>query len=1435
MKNKLYKLISLFLSVVLLVSACVCRVIVSAETEPKTGSYYVMSTGYANTSTAGDGRTEQTPAETVEKVLETIKADGLKAGDTAIVYILQNTDNGSDATTYDTTQLIGTYTDENGESWTNRTPKHNMTAWCDAGSVQMSYDYTLVLRSPEGQNNALTFSSYIGNNAIFYVGGPTIFENVTLVATRTECDRPITIGENDVVFGEETAFGVIRASYTSKGVAWERKIVKLNLPIQFGSAASSFGGANVTINAAYDITQASHKNANRNLYISSNKGHVISFSEDVNIVINNGAANVPIKWGNNGAAKTTTFAKNLNINVKSAESVTNSVVTTPGAVTANAVQIISAVDFDMSAVTNLTATNGIWNLKNTTGNPDLLTFAKDENGDTIAGKYIVDAAFTATATDESGKTYYSVDGILDLSKVPGTYTLTATKAPVNKNYYVMSTGYANDGVAGDGRSEKTPAATVADVIPYIIEDGLVAGDTANVYILQDPDGVAAKPDELPEDNLLKHNITSWAKSGGNLPAHSFTLVIKSPEDQHNYLASGSYLGKNASFGFGGPTIIDNVTLVLPRSYFDGNLYYNGNDVTITKNAKTAYINYGSPEGALKWTGAISSNDIPMSLSNADVSSKMSLALNHAATFSVVSSTEKRYLYIASRVSAATFAEDVNITINHPEAQHIFSWGALSADVAATFSKSLSINIKDAKKITNRLGTGTVTIKNGLQILYPSDVEFDMSAITNLTADKKWILSSDAPTEDAISFVTDKETGDTVVGKYAIDEQYTVVAADKDGEIVAVSDDGLLDLSQIPGTYELRFVEQFDNDGTTLKVYEPGEIDLATVSHDEIEGKIFIGWAFSDGTYPKQVDTYKFGDVLTAQYIDYATSDFVMEQTEVRDDKECDPSLRFVFNEKKGFPNITERGILWLTINKSYAAELYIDTPTVVYHTMEGEWVPDVTGGTPYNVKVNNILEESEEDIKYTLCLTDIDAENYDTYYVVRGYIKYADNNGVAGLFYGHQAQSSLYKTAAEAENQTETEKAIVDYVEGDRITNYWLASGLTADGEITESTTKQYMDVGCCCTDKDECDHKVFTLKDGLYVRDITINTGLNTEKTTIGFISDTHFSGVDDVDIKSNSAAMNSFRNRGDMKKSLDYYPRVGLMRFMSICDKGVTGGDSIDYLSNRTVLASSRYIAQQSVYNRTVKYVQDDGTAIKGVGGSINMVLGNHDPKQGSTFTQSEAYEWISKYWPNDLYYHSEIMLDKDGNDNIMMIYIDNNYNKYWESQIAPLTRDLTYARQNNVPVLIFQHIPLQTRNANEYAYKEGPGEWYNPSAIAPQDDSYYTIDENGTYIINQGVNKGKSVALVDYATGSGKTGYGKDEATTIVYNLIRSHADVIKGVFAGHVHASTNTQIIGLDIGDNPLTTEFAVGEAESEYTIPQYTNFSGRLTATRITVK
>ena len=75
--------------------------------------------------------------------------------------------------------------------------------------------------------------------------------------------------------------------------------------------------------------------------------------------------------------------------------------------------------------------------------------------------------------------------MLDLSDVPGAYTVTFKRGAIKKDYYVRSPGWEDldDGVWDKGLGTKeSPAATVKDVIDIIDADGLVAGDTATVYI-----------------------------------------------------------------------------------------------------------------------------------------------------------------------------------------------------------------------------------------------------------------------------------------------------------------------------------------------------------------------------------------------------------------------------------------------------------------------------------------------------------------------------------------------------------------------------------------------------------------------------------------------------------------------------------------------------------------------------------------------------------------------------------------------------------------------------------------------------------------------------------------------------------------------------------------------------------------------------------------
>lgn len=725
-----------------------------------------------------------------------------------------------------------------------------------------------------------------------------------------------------------------------------------------------------------------------------------------------------------------------------------------------------------------------------------------------------------------------------------------------------------------------------------------------------------------------------------------------------------------------------------------------------------------------------------------------------------------------------------------------------------------------------------------------------------------LLENTSNDSDMISFVTD-ENGDTVAGKYAIAEGVVAVAADADGNVVAVSDDGVLNLSEIPGTYEIRFVEQFDNDGSTITVYEAGEIDLSAVSHDEIDGKVFIGWADKDGNYPAQVNTYAYGDVLYAQYIDYTTADFTVEMTEMRDDSTEDtaaPSLRYVFSENKGLPNVAYRGILMLPITESYGAELYVDEPIVRIWSFDSEakdnnFTPGTTGATPNSIEVKNILEETEDTLKYTLCLTGLSEAEYDEYYAVRGYIKYQDNNGIDSIFYAEQDLTSLYKTVAEADRDTMTDSekatadAIIEYVEVDRVAEYWTSHGLTEEGYVTENTETQYVDMGCGCFGKEGCTHHLMNIvnENGSFgLRDIFIDTGIEGfEETQIGFITDTHWSYVNKTDIETNHVALSSYRGRGDFRKHTGYYVDRGMMEFASMFGKTVHTGDMMDYFSNGALRLVERLYSKQSVLNRNIRTIVNAGSSVAAIGGSMSATLGNHDPKSLSSndikgltepLSVAKLHVIIGEKWPNDTTYSSEILLDSEGNQQILNIYLDNSETgAYTEAQYEHLKVDLDYARAqkeagNELAIFVYQHRPMLTMNPNETEWKYLSG-YYNSRLTVPQDNSYYNISEDGTYTVRSDIEAvakvaGKVPNVVDMTNHSGWSGYGVDPTANDAYNLIRQNADIITAVFCGHIHTNAESTIMGLT----------ADGETTDEYTIPQYTGYlAGYGTVSRIIVK
>lgn len=258
---------------------------------------------------------------------------------------------------------------------------------------------------------------------------------------------------------------------------------------------------------------------------------------------------------------------------------------------------------------------------------------------------------------------------------------------------------------------------------------------------------------------------------------------------------------------------------------------------------------------------------------------------------------------------------------------------------------------------------------------------------------------------------------------------------------------------------------------------------------------------------------------------------------------------------------------------------------------------------------------------------------------------------------------------------------------------------------------------------------------------------------------SDLHFNAVNEED-KSNPTIMALYEGR-DFNKGNTYNTPVieKSLEFGKLFDRTVITGDIMDFYSFGCMDMLKSVI--------TDKY-------------DVLMTLGNHETAEimpsingghKEKYTYEAKYDNLSKnYWPNDIYLHSEIVPDKDGNEKVMLLLLDNSLNKYLfsEEQFEELGRCIETAREKQIPILIFQHISISTNWGDEKGN----------DLVDPYDIINNPNGVNSNY--------GKSSDLIG---GSLNT----DEMSQKVYNLIITNGDIIKGVFCGHNHNNIYTEIM------------------------------------------
>jgi len=1110
-----------------------------------------------------------------------------------------------------------------------------------------------------------------------------------------------------------------------------------------------------------------------------------------------------------------------------------------------------------------------------------IDFVEGETGKfKVAGNCVVNAVNVA---DES--LVYNVgegEGVLNLAGLPGEYNLEFTVfADKVYDYYVKAGG------TGDGSSVDAPAPDVATAIKTMNTRRLVKGEVATIHVMQDITAIEAT-------SATSHNLVVW----GETVAHEATVIIKAYENntytgtvKDTIISTSTSLGSNEAIVLGGPTEFEDVLLLFPYGSSVGirmPFNFNGESGKLSADTKFAYFSGVNSASYSSWSQANIPADLttimtyvsmfPIYTSNASEGQ----VFNDPARIEVkvpYSSTHDNCAILVVGEGAGRFKEDMTLVLDLLNSYNPRIRLGLNSG-GTVFEKNLNVKLKTGTYV-GFSDNQPIYVNGGVHYILSTGVSFHTNnPYNNLNtrifkegteeqADM-WLLKVDPGVIDTVDFV-EGETGKfktNLQGRIAVATK-VVAEGESAGDPIVADSNGILDLSGAPGEYTISYVSEFSADGEAIRVYKDMELDLANQKHNEYLGKMFIGWKYrGKDEYPQAVNgvaSIKAGSILEAQYIDKADTDFELEDVQLRaDGNDNDPAIRYIINKNKAFEgklNVTEYGAIYMEADKAQGFEIFMDkSPVVSWYAYENEngnnkeWaVRETTGYKPIKAVADpeKILEETETDTKYTICLANIPEANYRTFYALRGYIKFLDKNNVASTTYTEQEVSSLYKEASDindtaVEERTEAHLDVIAKAEADKD----AAMQSFKNSLMTPAEYGVQMSIaGQAITDVEAAEKNAIiyttTQYGKQYLRSITINTGMDVEASELLFVTDTHVTYTNEKDIALGyQNALGYYKSRayyGSSFNSRKEYAALSIhsANMASLFDKIVLGGDMADYVSYGNFESIKRIWSDRNIFN---------GKSLKG---SISMTPGNHEGSQSSaTPTEKMDGDVLHNFHNQYMISNSEIDYDivykADGKTpNYMTITMDNASTSatYTEAQYEALSQYLAYAKENSIPVLLFQHIPMATWNeadseywytAPEYLRFDLGGrtpcdavnrQWLkwkseNPNATEKEKANYAdTLYVAGTNDFGEAYPRGWQYTNI--YDSSAYAGYSGDTETALkVRQLITSNSDTIKAIICGHNHSDYETGVVATDADGNKLR------DKDGNYiTIPQYTTAAG----------
>ena len=1255
------------------------------EVEPTGPSeYYVKKGG------SGDGRSAGSPAGTIVDVVKNINADGWGKDDLVTVYIIDSGEAALDAITSDC--VIGY-----NNSGAGQVPNHAATI-----------KYTNYDKNTRARIGHVKWAGASSNAAHFDLCGPSIFENVDIIDMRnTGSVTEIYFNsysaefENCKFYVLEKSTGKIKSSvgHFQFGQNGKNKTVTGNQTVSFDTAEDMRSYTNITGYSGNgsatqkldgDFTLYLNGGSAKWIYLAgSNSKEVIT--GNLNIVFNNDAAVQSLTGPYDGSYKAPVVNGSVQL-------VQNFGTTIPANHTAYA-----------WSDTNMTTKSPLYHLVAKTNEVAI------DVTDT-AGKFAVATDKLAYVISADKTRAYYGNEFLNIG-VAGNYEVNVAEsiddiiallpAAPEKEGWDFVEWEAKDGVISAVYSIKTDENENSSVIWVDSANGADSNNGLTRATAVSSLTKAFSILEAGEKETKTVVIIGDYSINGNLPAHSSMITITGDGTGKSNIVRG-----NNSFGIGGPTTFENINFhITVASKF---IETAGQKLVIGEN-----VTYTLASG---------------------VSSKLS---GHIGTFNSNGGAEELeissdfYAHIGAFYNSETrTTAGAKVTVTDGNATLNFGsdgWQPNGTQFGVVFTDTVSI-------IQNG-GSVTPTLNSKYTLGFECDVQFvanngtELPNLPNFPIDENhglFILKAEKE-DGCYLYATD------VAGKFAVIGGKTALAVTADGKQF-VSADGFLTVPA--GTYTVTFEDEvyYTAEGDKIRFYKNFKLDLSTIPHNDYDGKLFIGWAYEDGSVPES-DLFNEGDILYAQYIDYVdydakteTGDFYIEGAQIRlasAAKELGEALRFVVRRTDATDalDIVEYGSVVapsLAVGKS---NLEIGKQ-YTYNSKQYE---------AKTVPAEILFGEGDGYEQYTVCITDIDEDNYAGMFTVKGYIIYKDLNGYEKIIYTDYYATNLVNVAkaasldpavseaekAHCEALIETEKERVrqkyNYLEKKQLMNNFSTGSAPIPLDL-----KYQLGAG------------------GVSVREVVIETGdENAEPLEIFQITDLHFNYCNDEDFEeANPSIMATYNGRKWLANGSSVPNAVRALEYASQGDAIVITGDVLDYMSRGAMELAQKYIWDP--YPEAM------------------VTLGNHEmtrrcqdnPVTPDPTTLESRYDILQENWAHDVYYESRVL-----DDRLMLIQMDNGSMRFWDNQVEPFKADIELAREKGYTILLFYHVPICTNNPNE--------------------TDVYPIRRNDTFNWNFSTN-----AEIGYA---GTTG-----ATAEICDLIANNADVIKGIFAGHYHSDYKTEI-------------------------------------------